>query len=133
MANNTALSNDSLQAAEQAWKSLPRFFDRYSNIAAADYKTVLKRLLQERERAEGVVTDKDKAGLAALEHIRWCRFHWWNNWTLDASLHQKAENERKHPWLRPYGSLPKEIQQYDLDRVNECLEELDRDHQNNEM
>ena len=133
VANNTALSNDSLQAAEQAWKSLPRFFDRYSNIAAADYKTVLKRLLQEHERAEGVVTDEDKAGLAALEHIRWCRFHWWNNWTLDASLHQKAENERKHPWLRPYGSLPKEIQQYDLDRVNECLEELDRDHQNNEM
>ena len=133
VANNTALSNDSLQAAEQAWKSLPRFFDRYSNIAAADYKTVLKRLLQEHERADGVVTDEDKAGLAALEHIRWCRFHWWNNWILDASLHQKAENERKHPWLRPYGSLPKEIQQYDLDRVNECLEELDRDHQNNEM
>ena len=112
------------KAVEAAWKRLPSFFDRYSNIAAADYGEVLQCLLRECEREDGTVADTDMERLAALEHIRWCRFHWWNNWTLDERLEKRSERERKHPWLGPYRELPKKEQQYDLEQVKECLRNL---------
>ncbi|MDO4296549.1 MAG: RyR domain-containing protein [bacterium] len=110
--------------AEQAWNELEHFFDRSSNIVAADYKDVLCALLRECLRQKGKISEEDRQRLAALEHMRWCRFHWWNNWSSDSKEGTKDVRRRRHPALCPYEELSKQEQRYNLERVEECLQRV---------
>jgi hypothetical protein len=86
------------------WEELSGFLKR-SNISAADFADVIRR------RKEEGKTDEE---LAELEHIRWCRFHWLNNW----SYAEKRDNSRKkHNMLIPYSELSEEEKQKDRDNV----------------
>ena len=92
----------------EPWDSLDEFKKR-SSISSAKYHSVMRRIF-----AEGT----SKETLAELEHIRWCRFHWLNNWTLgepDEPL------KRVHHLLVDYGELDDFQKQKDREVVDLAL------------
>ena len=91
------------EANERAqWSKLDPF-TRYSNISSADYHEVQQGIL----RAEGIsprysqIPDMWKERLSELEHIRWCRYHYLNNWSYGIP----ANGARKDPKARIHASL----------------------------
>lgn len=90
--SNSPLPDDYESGAENEWKKIS-CFNRGSNIARADYYHIEKKLT-------GNGTDTDT--LCRLEHLRWCRYLYYNRWTYGTS---KNENHRTHPLLVPYDSL----------------------------
>jgi len=92
---------------ERAWQKLDSF-TRYSNIRAADYHDV--RLKME---------NADLELLAQLEHIRWCRYHYLNNWTCGVPENGKNKDAEKriHKLLIPYANLPEEEKEKDRENV----------------
>ena len=78
------------------WADLSTFHKR-SNIAAANYKHVLKELKESDPHMEW-----DK--LAELEHIRWCRFHYMHNYQYG----ERDVIKRMHPKLVAYSKLPED-------------------------
>jgi len=99
---------DTPAAREEAWRQL-NGFTRYSNISAADAHEVRLRMLETlREPA-----DPDKMSpalferLSELEHMRWCRYHWLNNWTAGTPADGAAKDARAriHIDLVPYAQL----------------------------
>jgi hypothetical protein len=116
------------------WNKLSTFL-RYSNVAQADHiQEKLRMLLGEEELisldAEGVGKkaidaykrlnyDQQKI-LWQIEHIRWDRYHFMNNWDYA----QKRDNAgRKHHLLVPFDSLSSLEQEKDADAYI-ALEEL---------
>ena len=93
---------------ELEWASL-NTFTRYSNISAADYHEVQRRILL----TEGLPAAYDqippewKELLSELEHIRWCRYHYLNNWSFGKPVNGKNKDEaaRIHVDLVEYQSL----------------------------
>lgn len=82
----TELPEDFEQEMEDAWRRLSGFH-KGSNIARADHLEIEARLI-----AEGL----DAAVIGDIEHIRWCRFHFYNHWTY-APVRDNAH--RKHHLL----------------------------------
>ncbi len=94
------------------WENLSVFL-RKSNISAAEYFQIIRRLNE-----SGVSIEQ----LTRLEHIRWCRFHFLNNWQYS----EKRDNSKRlHPCLRPFDELSPEEQKKDEENVllaiNNCL------------
>ena len=92
---------------ERLWGRLDGF-TRYSNISAADYHEIQRIMLQE----DGMtVEDMEKdqeylEKLAELEHIRWCRYHYLNNWKRGSAPEGKKDMIRRlHPLLVEYSEL----------------------------
>lgn len=87
---------------EAEWAKLDAF-TRESNISAADYHLVRLDMLA----AMGLPASAEKLPpdtmeiLAELEHIRWCRYHYLNNWTFG----QPEDGRRKDPARRIHGDL----------------------------
>ena len=90
------------------WEDLSVFL-RQSNISAAEFFPVLKKLYN-----QGVSFDE----LTRLEHIRWCRFHFLNNWRYSTKRDDKM---RLHPCLLPFDNLTKEEQLKDTENVRLAL------------
>lgn len=92
---------------EVCWKQLDSF-TRYSNLRAADYHDV--RL---------AMKEADLERLAELEHIRWCRYHYLNNWRFGVPENGKNKDpqQRIHKLLIPYGNLPEEEKEKDRENV----------------
>ncbi len=90
---------------ERAWAELDGF-TRYSNVSAADYHEIQLRILEE-EGVHGPLSEAWVERFARLEHMRWCRYHWLNNWSLGkpAGGKNKDPQARVHVDLRPYGEL----------------------------
>lgn len=86
------------------WKKLSTF-KRYSNVSSADFFDVIKRL-----KSRGVPAET----LAELEHIRWCRYHWLNNWKYGAV---RDDSKRIHNDLIPYSELSREEQLKDTESI----------------
>lgn len=80
-------------------------FIKYSNISSADYGYVIKRLYN-----NNVSVDD----LAELEHIRWCRYLYLNNWVYGSI---KDFEKRIHNCLVPYSELTEENKQKDTDSI----------------
>ena len=97
---NEELPEDYEEKAESEWKNIS-CFSRGSNIARADYYHIEKRKTE-----DGV----DRDTLCRLEHLRWCRYLYYNRWTFGDS---KDEKRRTHPLLIPYDDLSLE----DRDKV----------------
>jgi len=87
-----------------SWEGLSKF-QRSSNLAAANYFPVIRKL-----KEEGV----DLETLTELEHIRWCRFYYMYNWKYGAA---KDWNCRTHPSLVPYHELSREEKDKDKENV----------------
>ena len=115
--------------AERCWKKLNAFL-RYSNISAADYHEITRQMLcvmngidpdgrspeedyRLFEQADGAVRQL----FAELEHMRWCSFHFLNNWDY-ADLEKKDTTRRLHPLLRPFDALSQEEKDKDDENVD---------------
>lgn len=90
------------ETADEAWRKLDGF-TQWSNISAADFQEVLPDILA----ARPALTLEQ---LAALEHLRWCRFHTLNGWQHGIPKSGSRDVEKKlHRCLCLYEELePKE-------------------------
>lgn len=113
------------QTKEREWKNLDSF-TRYSNISSADYHEIRLQMLEAWGiPSESAVTDSDGLSpeqmelLAELEHIRWCRYHYLNNWTygIPANGKNKDKSLRIHTDLIPYGELSEEDKEKDRENI----------------
>lgn len=86
------------------WEELDSF-KRYSNVSSSDYMYVIERLIE-----EGVPAEK----LAELEHIRWCRYHYLNNWKYDKVTDPA---KRHHNCLIPFAELSEEEKLKDIESI----------------
>lgn len=101
------------------WNSL-NVFVRYSNVAQADHVPVKLRLLLGNdadmcepgigERAVSAfkaLDNEEKGRLREIEHIRWCRYHFFNNWDYAP---ERDNQRRRHPCLVPFRQLAEKEQ-----------------------
>lgn len=93
---------------EIEWDKL-NTFTRYSNISSADYHEVQRQILT----LAGVYKEGDSVPeawletLAELEHIRWNRYHFLNNWSYAPAINGVNKNPslRNHALLVDYAKL----------------------------
>lgn len=109
---------DTEEAKEEAFRSLDSF-TRYSNIASADYQKVREKMVEILRQpgettADAVIRNKDL--LAELEHIRWCRYHYLNNWRHGVPDNGKAKDplQKIHTDLIPFDQLDDDDKSKDL-------------------
>ena len=95
--SSAVLTPDMEKAMNSAWNEL-NGFTRGSNIARADHCYIEKRLEE-----DGCSADE----MQKVEHIRWCRYHFYNRWTYYPGEKKDAVN-RRHPLLVPYEELSDE-------------------------
>ena len=111
-------TEETSENAEKEWEKLDTF-TRYSNISAADYLDIMKIILKEENQGSSVDTMSAQwfETLANLEHIRWCRYHYINNWQYGQPENgRKDKAKRIHADLVPYESLTEA--EKDKDREN---------------
>lgn len=102
--SNVEENNENL---EIEWKALDSF-TRYSNVSSADYHEVrLKMLAFEGKSDKDILSDDVLELHSELEHIRWCRYHYLNNWKFGVPENgkNKDKNLRIHKDLIPYEEL----------------------------
>ena len=98
---------------EKQWKKISPFL-RHSNISAADYHDARCSMLKHDQLQFHELADKQLEILAELEHERWCRFHYLNNWTYGES---KDASKRTHPLLIPYQKLSEQEKEKDKENL----------------
>lgn len=107
-------------ALRQEWAKLDSF-TRYSNISAADYHEVRCAMLAAQELpGSGAPLPADcLEQLAELEHIRWCRYHFLNNWQPGQPANGKAKDPalRLHTDLVPYAALSEPDKEKDRENI----------------
>ena len=61
--------------------------------------------------------------LSELEHIRWCRYHYLNNWQYGIPENGKSKDpvRRLHRDLVPYGQLTEEEKEKDRENIRILL------------
>lgn len=96
------------QYGGEPWEKLDSF-KRYSNVSSSDYLATLTRLLQ-----NGMPVEQ----AAELEHIRWNRYHYLNNWTYGP---ETDSANRVHRCLVPFAALSKEEQRKDIEAIESKL------------
>lgn len=109
---------------EAEWEKLDAF-TRESNISAADYHMVRLDMLA----AMGLPASAEQLPaeilelLAELEHIRWCRYHYLNNWTFGRPHNgmRKDPARRLHADLIPYRELTDAEREKDRENVRILL------------
>lgn len=114
--------NDGTKEAE--WRKLDAF-TRYSNISSADYHEVRLKML----KVMGMPADAGRLSsevlelLAELEHIRWCRYHYLNNWSYGVPAGGKNKDQvlRIHKDLIPYRELCEEDKEKDRENIRILL------------
>jgi hypothetical protein len=89
------------------WETLDSF-KRYSNVSAADFAFTLEKLSN----------SSNIDLLTELEHIRWCRYHYLNNWT-----YSDVRNDliKRHNLLKPFADLTEADKQKDRNNVEILL------------
>lgn len=99
---------------ESEWNKLDGFL-KWSNISSADYHEVLRAIAA----SDGEVGIEE---LAELEHIRWCRFHYLNNWKYGVPDNGKNKDSKQkiHKCLQAYALIGDE-QDKDREVVKEVL------------
>lgn len=111
--------------AEAEWLKL-NSFTRYSNISAADYHEIRLQMLEARGIAPdpGALDPQTLELLSELEHIRWERFHFLNNWRHGEKLNGRAKNpaQRTHSDLIPYQDLTEGEKEKDRENIRTLLQ-----------
>lgn len=98
---------------EAEWMKL-NTFTRYSNISSANYHDVRMHVLEGEP-----MTEERLRYLGELEHIRWCRYHYLNNWQYGVPENGKAKDPEKriHMLLVPNDQLDEAEQEKDRENV----------------
>lgn len=109
---------------EEEWAKLDTF-TKYSNISSADYHEVRLLMIDEWKKKTGK-EEPDPAylgELAKLEHIRWNRYHYLNNWRYGTPEHGKNKDavKRIHRDLVPFAELTEEEKEKDRENVRVLL------------
>lgn len=108
------------ETMEQEWKKR-NTFTRYSNISSADYHEMRMKILRYLNLPLSLseLPESVQDELAELEHERWCRYHYLNNWTCGIPANGKAKDpvRRIHADLIPFSELPIEERKKDYDTV----------------
>lgn len=91
------------------WEQLDSF-KRYSNVSSSDYMFTMERLIE-----KGVAFET----LAELEHIRWCRYHYLNNWKYGK---EKDNAKRLHHDLVPFCELSDDEIRKDVEAIKSKLD-----------
>lgn len=97
------------------WERLDSF-KRYSNVSSSDYLFTLERLME-----KGVAVET----LAELEHIRWCRYHYLNNWKYGK---ERDDIKRLHPDLVPFCELSEAEIKKDIEAIKSKLDKKQTDN-----
>ena len=115
--SNTAETEEN---KESEWQKLSGFL-RYSNISTADYHDIQILILQEDGES------RDLAGMSQerlelfseLEHMRWCRYYWLNNWTYGDPQNGSTKDTEKriHLDLVQYRDLTEEEKEKDRENI----------------
>lgn len=117
-------NNESTWDLEAEWQKLDAF-TRYSNISAADYHEIRLGMLAATGQSADIarISPKTLELLAELEHIRWSRYHYLNNWRYgtpeDGS--RKDKGRRIHADLLPYRELSDSEREKDRESVRQLL------------
>lgn len=90
------------------WEKLDAF-KRYSNVSSSDYMQTITRLLKAGMPVEAV---------AELEHIRWNRYHYLNNWKYGP---ETDAARRVHKCLVPFDELSEEEKLKDIEAIQSKL------------
>lgn len=110
--------------ARLEWDKLNAFL-RYSNISTADYHEIRLLMLQRMNiKSDGSdLTSEQKEMLSELEHIRWCRYHWLNNWHYGVPSNGSAKDtsRRIHVDLLPYNELSEGEKDKDRNTIDVLL------------
>ena len=103
---------------DSEWAKLTPF-TRYSNISSANYCDVWMRILDGKP-----LTDECLRLLGELEHIRWCRYHFLNNWKYGIPENGKAKDPQKriHKLLVPNSELDEAEQDKDRENIRILME-----------
>lgn len=114
---------ETVAEGERQWAALDGF-TRYSNISAADYHEIRLEMLE----AMGVSGEEALSPallepLSELEHIRWCRYHFLNNWRPGQPGNGKRKDAAKriHRDLIPYKELEEEEKEKDRETIRLLL------------
>lgn len=109
---------------EAEWRELDSF-TRYSNISSADYHEVRLRMLRSWGQPEdgSGLTPEQLELLSELEHIRWCRYHYLNNWKPGTPENgtRKDKARRIHADLVPYEALSEAEKEKDRENIRILL------------
>ena len=105
----------------QQWALLDAF-KRYSNISSADYHDIRKLMIQHNGWAVPLKAEQLEI-LAELEHVRWCRYHFLNNWQhgIPKNGEAKDSDKRIHRSLIPYGKLSEDEKEKDRQVIDILL------------
>lgn len=109
---------ETAENSELEWQKLDTF-TRYSNISAADFNDIQRIILKVENQGNTVDTMSEEwfETLSELEHIRWCRYHYINNWKYGKPEKGTKDKVRRiHADLVPYSSLSEP--EKDKDREN---------------
>lgn len=99
--------DENKEMLESEWRDLDSF-TRYSNVSSADYHEVRLKMLDYEGKSDKDILSGDVLELhSELEHIRWCRYHYLNNWKygVPADGKNKDKKLRIHKDLIPYQEL----------------------------
>lgn len=117
-------AQDTEEAKEAEWKNLDAF-TRYSNISAADYHEIQLKMLKAMGQPEDpdLLPAKYLELLSELEHNRWCRYHYLNNWQYGIPGNGKTKDPAKriHKDLVPYGKLTDQERNKDRENIRILL------------
>lgn len=92
---------------EKTWQKL-NAFTRYSNVNSADYHEIRLKMIEFMGKASIHELSSEEFELfSELEHIRWCRYHYLNNWKYGVPENGKNKDAilRIHKDLIPYQDL----------------------------
>ena len=117
-------TEETAENSEKEWAKLDSF-TRGSNISAADCHELRLRMLKELgSDPESVTADPELLELLShLEHIRWCRYHYLNNWSYGIPENGTAKDREKriHRSLVPYEDLTDAEKEKDRENIRVLL------------
>lgn len=102
----------------EKWREMD-LFTKSSNYAVAAHDRQKMHLLEQlgagRDSGKSItnLSLEKRDYLQEIEHIRWCRFHFLNNWRYAPG--DKDEIAHTHHYLVPYDQLERKIKDYDAD------------------
>lgn len=109
---------------EAEWGKL-NMFTKYSNISSADYHKVRLLMIDEWKKRTGLheIDGAFMRELAELEHIRWNRYHYLNNWKYGIPENGKNKDavKRIHRDLVPFSELTEAEKDKDAENIRVLL------------
>ena len=110
---------DPIKEMDAEWDSISAF-SKYSNLSAADFLENVHLLINHWGYKTNSAISAEKIGvLTELEHMRWCRFHYLNNWKYGIPENGKNKDAQKriHKCLVPFSELDEDEKKKDTANI----------------